>query len=257
MKFGFCTGIENYYELVRIGYDYIELAGMSIYKMSDDEFLKCKNIIDNGPIKCENINAFLLPEIKVLGDQVDEKKLIEYVKKVVYRAHLLRAKAICFGSPSSRIIPDGYSKEKAYQQALSFVEMTMGVAEPYGIRILIEALGKYETNFINNIEEAYDFIKQIKQKNVGLVLDLYHFWREGEILETLNSEIIRQVEHMHIADEDGRVSLKREKYEKYEKYMNSIVDLGYKGNISYEGVVKNFYTEALETLELLKEIHEK
>lgn len=254
MKFGVCTGIEKYSELVDMGYDYIELAGSSIYKMTEDEFLKTRHTINNGPIKCPGFNAFLSPDVKVIGDGVDMERLREYVDMVVVRASQLGVKAIGFGSPASRMVPDGFSKEKAYTQALDFVEMALEKAEPYGIKILIESLASAETNFINTVKEAYKFMKQLKHKNTGLVLDLYHFWKENEDISVIDDEIMKHVVHVHIAEEKGRVSLIERKYEKYREYIKKFKDLGYDDKLSFEGVIKDFTPEVKETLRILREL---
>jgi len=130
MKFGVCTGIERYGQLVDIGYDYIELSGSSIYKMTESEFLKTMDTINKGPIKCPGFNAFLSPDVKVIEYDVDMARLQEYVDKVVERASKLGVKSIGFGSPASRMVPDGFSKGKAYTQALEFVEIALEKAEP-------------------------------------------------------------------------------------------------------------------------------
>jgi len=254
MKFGVCTDIENYGKLVDMGYDYIELAGSSIYKMSRDEFIKTWGTIKNGPIKCTGFNAFLSPDVKVIGSDVDRERLEEYVNRVVERASQLGVKAIGFGSPASRVVPEGFSREKANSQALDFVEMALEKAEPYGIKILIESLESAETNFINTVKEAYEFMKQLKHKNTGLVLDLYHFWKENEDISVLSDEIMKHVVHVHIAEEEGRVSLVERKFEKYKEYIKRLKAFGYDDKLSFEGVIKDFNPEVKETLRILREL---
>ena len=246
MKFGFCTSIENYHRLVRIGYDYIELSGTSIYQMSDTELYECKHIIDNGPVKCENLNNFIIP---------DEGSIEDYVNKVIRRAHLLKVKTICFEKPLSKIMSLECTKEKSLKQGHDFIEMALEASAPYGIRILIGVVGKSGTKHIKDTKEAYNFIKNFKQGNVGLVLDLGHFWNAEDELEQLDKEIIKHAEHMYIANEDNSNALEGSRTEKYKQYIKYILSLGYKGNLSYKGKVKNFESEARETLELLRKIY--
>ncbi len=254
MRFGFCTEIKNYDHLVDLGYDYIELSGSSIYKMTENQFKNAKNTINNGPIRCESINSFILPEVKILGELVNFCMLEEYVDKVVSRAASFGADKICFGSPSSRMIPKGYSREKAKQDAIKFVNMTLKKAEQYGLNILIEALGTYETNFLNTTLEALEFLGQLNGKNTGLVLDLYHFWRGKEDINIINSSNIKYIKHVHIAEEEGRIALIAKKIDKYKKYVYKLKDAGYDESISFEGIIKDFSFDAKKTLEILKTI---
>lgn len=254
MKFGCCAGIDKYKSLVDIGYDFIELSGSSIYKMSETEFEQVKNVIAKGPIKCAGFNAFLSPDIKVTGDSVDKGKVEEYIDKVVSRGGLLRIKTIGFGSPNSRTVPEGFPKEKAIEQAIDFIKNVSIKAEKHNISILVEPLNKIETNFINNTSEAINVIKQVNCKNVGLLLDLYHFWLEKEDVEIISSSILEYLGHVHIAEESGRTYLVQSQFQKYKTFIDKLKFAGYKGGMSIEASSQDFEADAARSLDILKNI---
>ena len=50
MKYGCGTTIDNYSILQDLGFDYIELPGNQISKMTDEEFDALKTVLENGSV---------------------------------------------------------------------------------------------------------------------------------------------------------------------------------------------------------------
>lgn len=254
MKFGCCLGIDKYKDLVDAGYDFIELAGTSIYKMSEPEFKQVRAILKEGPLQCAGFNAFLSPEVKVIGDCVDDGKVDEYTDKVIYRAGVLGIKNIGFGSPFSRTVLEGFSREQAVEQAIAFVENVSKKVDKYHIQILVEPVCKLETNFINSTAEALRIIHQVNRKNVGLLLDLYHFCVENEDVGIIGSSLMEHLRHVHIAEENGKVYPIRSQYDKYKTLIDRLKLAGYNGTLSIEASYHEFAKDAVCALDILKEI---
>jgi sugar phosphate isomerase/epimerase len=76
------------------------------------------------------------------------------------------------------------------------------LAERKGVRLVIEPLNRYETDFLHNTAEGLAFIKKIGNPNLGLLLDTYH----ANIEESSRAEPFREAStagrlwHVHIAD---------------------------------------------------------
>jgi sugar phosphate isomerase/epimerase len=254
MKFGCCVNIGLYDELVRSGYDFIELSGSDIYNMDEDEFNNVKSIIAKGTVKCSGFNAFLKPGVKVVGREVDSAAVEEYVDKVLCRGGALGIETIGFGSPASRMIPPGFPKDRAVEQIIEFIEMVCKKAGHYGIRVLLEPLSRIETNFINNIDEALAVLKHIESENKGLLLDLYHFCLEKEHGERLDIEVGKCLYHVHIAEVTGRTYLVPSRFNVYAGLIKSLKDIGYNGRISIEANYRDYKKDSSVSLNILKEI---
>lgn len=254
MIYGCCTGIDKYNDLVRLGYDFIELAGTDIYNMTDSEFDNAKSVILNGPIGCLRVNAFMPGDIKVVGDNVDRDRIREYVDKVLFRASGLGVETIGFGSPGSRNVPGGFDRERAVEQVVEFLKIAAERAEKYGIKILVEAVTKEFTNFINTLDEALEIVKQVDSQYVRMMIDLYHFWMENEDINAINDETVKHSLHVHIAEKRGRAFLVPSSMELYKSYIKKLKDLGYDGTVSIEGDSVNFIAEADESIKILREI---
>lgn len=47
-------------------------------------------------------------------------------------------------------------------------------AESKGIKLAVEPLNRFETDFINTVEQGLDFLEKVDRDNVGLLLDTFH-----------------------------------------------------------------------------------
>jgi len=102
--------MDKYDELVALGYDYNELPGTYLTKLDEYEFRKIKGILSSGPVICQSIDSFLLPELKIIGIEVDKIKIREYISKLFKRAQSIDVVKTGLVSPASRIVPEGFSK---------------------------------------------------------------------------------------------------------------------------------------------------
>jgi len=253
MKFGCCVNIDKYDDLVLLGYDFIELSGSEIYNMSEAEFDSTRNVIRDGPLKCNSLNAFLRPNIMVVGD-VDRPCVNDYVEIVVNRAGNLGIKTIALGSPLSRKMPIDFPKSKAIAQIVEFTQYICQLTEHLGIRILIEPVCNELTNTINQISDALAVIDCINSKNVGLLVDYYHFVKEKEKLESLNHKVSELLWHVHIAEPVGRTFLIQEQAPVYTRFFKQLRSIGYDKTISIEAFFDTgkFREDAALSLQILK-----
>ena len=92
MKYGCGTTIDNYSILQDLGFDYIELPGNQISKMTDEEFDALKTILENGSVKCCGFNAALTPDIVITGEGYDLEKAKAYAELLCKRGSQFQRK---------------------------------------------------------------------------------------------------------------------------------------------------------------------
>lgn len=107
MKHGCGTTIDNYSILQDLGFDYIELPGNQISKMTDEEFDALKTVLENGSVKCCGFNAALTPDVVITGEGYDLEKAKAYAELLCKRGSQLHISAIGIGSPKSRKFQEG------------------------------------------------------------------------------------------------------------------------------------------------------
>ncbi|MDQ0199376.1 2-keto-myo-inositol isomerase [Neobacillus ginsengisoli] len=96
------------------------------------------------------------------------------------------------------------TKEKILKQDIknSCVEVLKelsDIAKPYGIKIAVEFVGHPECT-VNTFGQAYDIVETVNRKNVGLVLDCFHFHAMGSKIEDLKKADGSKIFILHIDD---------------------------------------------------------
>ncbi len=220
-----------------IGYDYIELMGKYLVSLSDMEYGKLVQKLDNYQILCQGINAYCPKEIVIAGPGFDIENAYQYAKKCAKRAKEAGAKCIGIGSPNSRNLPEGFPREIALLQLSEFLKVTAEEFGKFNITVCLEALAPCYCNFINTVQEAVNVVKKINWENIRVVLDFYNMEHIGEADEDL-ADYIPYIAHTHISDDDGapnrRYFLKEEKAMIHQKRISKLYNLEYKGAISVE-----------------------
>src|SRR5690606_25425504 len=133
--------------------------------------------------------------IRLTGQEVDVGKIKEYLDGAFNRVSQLGAKTVVFGSGGPRKIPEGWDKEKAWEQLKDVAKITGDIAGKYDITIAMEPLNKGETNILNSVSEGYRFVQEVDHPNVKLLADFYHMRKESENLSVLKS-VASQLVHL-------------------------------------------------------------
>lgn len=257
MKFGCCTGIENYDTLVELGYDFIELASYSLSKMSDEEFAEVSKKIKNGKIPAIGFNAYCGAETPLIGADADIAVTDAFADKMMTRGAELGIKNVGIGAPLARKLAEGFSYDVAYKQMQDAIRCICKRAAEHGITVLFEALNKEMSNFIITTEDAVNFVKELSDiENLEMVLDFYHM----EVMDEGDDEAMLALpftKHVHISQRDPnqvRSYLRYECVEQYEKQLSILKKYGYDGSLSIESSTDDFANDAKISLEILKNL---
>ena len=141
MQIGCCTSFDNLCLLDRLGYDFIDLPGAQLANMSELEFTGLKHKLKKSRLYCQGFHASVPATIMIVGNQVDNGVIKEYLKKLIQRAKELGVKYVGIGSPNSRNIPIEFDKVQADKQMLMFLETACDLAGD-DVSILLESLSK-------------------------------------------------------------------------------------------------------------------
>lgn len=265
MKYGCCVSVTDVLpvregknigeRLIQAGFDYVELPLAAISQLTEVEFAALKQSMKQ--IKCEACNVFLPQAVKIVGEHVDAVSFSSYLEHAVKRASELGAEVIVLGSSGSRNVPEGFSKEKAWEQLVAAFRIVSEKIKPYDITVVVEPLNKGESNIINSLPEGYDLVKDVDRDNIKLLADYYHMAVEGEDISHVEGcgDALR---HIHFAEREGRV-FPWEHKEEYVRFMQAIQKIGYEGRFSFECGTRGknreqtLLDEAVKALEMLRD----
>lgn len=252
-EIGVVQSIENDSLLNKVGYRWmVESVGklVSPRTVTDPEFQTNLTKIKDAELPIYAFNIFIPGELKVVGPEVNEKAVLDYVRSVFERAQLANVKRIIWGSGGSRRVPEGFEQSKAKQQFISIAKKIAVIAREYNITLALENLNSTETNFITTLEEALNIVKEVDHKNLRLCVDVYHMLKESE-----SPEIIRKakgyVVYCEVAEKEGRTP-PGVQGEDFKPYFTALKEIGYRDKIMIECRWENVNIQAAPAFEYLR-----
>ena len=98
-------------------------------------------------------------------------------------------------------LPEGeVERATARAYAIDCLKECADYAQKAGIELPLEAINRYETNFLTTAEETERFIREIDSDALGLHLDTFHMNIEEVSIEEAIKKHARRLIHMHLAD---------------------------------------------------------
>lgn len=202
MKIGCCFHLEQLDEFSKtdgLGLDFLELPLYQFSQLSDKDTKNMTRKIQDISVPCLATNVLFPSGLKIVGEQVDYSAINAYLNKIFEKTACLSYKTVVFGSGGARNIPEGFSKEKAFDQLVRLCrEHLIPIAQTYDLTFAVEAINPLECNFINTTEEAFELVRLISTPRIKLLLDLYHMeMAKEDPRQILSYEGF--IEHIHIA----------------------------------------------------------
>lgn len=205
---GMATSLENDSLVTAAGYNcIIESIGRRISPrtVSDEAFQKSIPLFKNLKAPVYAFNLFIPADLKLVGPNVDEKAVLEYVEAIMLRISQTDTRMIVWGSGGARQIPEGFDRKKAENQFVAIAKKIAGIAAKYNIVIAVENLNSGETNFINTVKEALHIVKKVNHPNLRLNADIYHMLKEGEA-PAIIAKTGKYLVHVEIAEKENRTA---------------------------------------------------
>lgn len=238
MKLGVsCGSIDRWHLIQKTGYDYVEgyFAGTAL--ADEAEFQKIREMKTNAGISAEVFNGMFTPNFILVGEEKNSPDAIrEFCEKGFFRAKTLGAEIAVLGSGKARTIPEGMEKARAEAEFVELLHLMGDIAKKNDMTLAIEPLRYAETNFINTVSESVSICRLADHKAVGTIVDFFHFYSNGEALDSLkNAKDL--LFHAHIArpNPDRRVPTEAD-CAACELWANALHEIGYNARLTLEAV---------------------
>src|SRR5579872_4062672 len=153
VELGVCGSEANFEKAREFGFDYYEPGAAAIAAMSDTAFASFRDRVLASTLRCRSVNS-LIRTMTVVGREVNLDTVLAYLDSTLDRCKQLGARVAVWGSASSRNVPEGFSREQAWEQMKTFLARAGEIARGKQIVIGIEPLRKQESNIINTGAEA-------------------------------------------------------------------------------------------------------
>jgi len=182
-----------------LGFDGAELA------VRNPKDLKVENVINI--IKENNLEVPAIGTGQAYGeeglsfsdpDKAVRKMAVERIKDQIVFASHFNAQVI-IGLIRGEIEED-VDREKAEDWTINCLKKCTEFAKKYNVGLTLEPVNRYESNFINTLNEGTEFIKRVGASNLGLLADTFHMNIEevsiyGSIIQAKD-----YITHVHFAD---------------------------------------------------------
>lgn len=235
MKYGLCCGQEGFALASGAGLDYAEPAFAALHNMDDEQIARIKRAAKDAGITIDGFNGFFGGEIMLHRDGVDE--ILSYAEKNFQIARMLDASYCVLGSGRNRAVPEGADREAAADRFRMLLDRIGTAGKKYGVRVYLEPLRYAESNLINTFSEGVEFCRGIGNDNVGCMLDLFHFFMNGEDLSVIDGLRPGELGHIHIARPNADRGCPRESdRQTIGEWAKKLKEYGYDGRISLEYV---------------------
>ena len=107
------------FSLSQAGADYVEIGISELNGHSREEILQRADALKASGLSCLAGNLLFPGGMPLVGEAVDREKTADYLSDVLDKAALLGIHTIVFGSGKARAVPEGYSREKTWEQLRS------------------------------------------------------------------------------------------------------------------------------------------
>jgi sugar phosphate isomerase/epimerase len=235
------------------GCDFVEFGvGIVTSEQAESVFDRLRVTLESTSVVPESFSSYVPPDIPLVGEARDRKRIENYVAVSARRVAALGGKIIGFGSGKARSIPEGVPRETAEAHLVEFLHLAAEHARANGIRIAIEPLNRSESNILNSVAEAVALAERVNRPEIGVLADFYHLEVEKEPFEHI-TQAGRHVIHVHVAD-TGRLYPGSGSYD-YPGFWRAVRGAGYDGRVAIECNWRDFPTEAGPAMRFLRASH--
>ncbi len=130
------------------------------------------------------------------------------------------------------IVKPGVDHGQAMDWLVEALRQCCAEAQPYGVRLALEPICRYETTLINNLTQGLDLLERVGAENMGLMPDTFHMNIEEAVIEESLRACGDRIFHVHVADSNrwypGAGHLH------FQSILEALFSTGYQGYVSGE-----------------------
>jgi sugar phosphate isomerase/epimerase len=198
--------------VARLGYDGVEIAPYTLADSVADLTPKRRRQIKEAAEKCgiEIVGLHWLlvkPEGLHINhpDEFIRIKTQEYIEALIHFCADIGGKLLLHGSPHQRTVHEDWDYEKCWGFAEETFKVCLKVASRRNVIYCIEPLLRVSTNFINTVDDALRFVREMNHPQFQMMFDCRNACAEEKtaataLVRALTSGHLR---HIHVNDANG------------------------------------------------------
>jgi D-psicose/D-tagatose/L-ribulose 3-epimerase len=211
------------------GYDFIELLMFDPFQV-DVEMTARLSAEYDLPVESTVCGA---PHADLSSDDPDVvRRGEELIARGIEVAHTLGSTLL--GGPTFSAVQRYHSRpSRAARERITESYARLGaLAGQAGIRLGLEALNRYESNFVNTLAQAAEIVRAVDSPDLFVHADLFHMNMEEPDLRTAVEDVADVLGYVHVA-ESNRGALGTGNTD-WPEFFSTLADIDYRGPITFE-----------------------
>jgi D-psicose/D-tagatose/L-ribulose 3-epimerase len=222
------------------GFDYIEIC------IEDPATIDTKAIrarLDQAGINALICGAFG-PDRDISSDDANVRAgALQYIKTCIDIASELGSPLVSgpmYSATGKTRLLSTAEKKQQWDWAIENMRLAAEYAADRGIKLAVEPLNRFETDFINTVEQGLELFSKIGKDNVGFLIDTFHMNLEEKDIPDAIRRAGKKVFNFHSCENDrgtpgtGHIP--------WQEVSIALRDIGYDGPV----VIESFTTEIKE-----------
>ncbi len=215
--------------LSKFGYDAIELVGEPEWY----DFAEVRRLCAEYAIKVSSICSMFTPERDMSHpDAARRQGGVDYCKRIADMAAET-------GAPLMMAAPSVWNKmhplaplDQERGWAVENLRRVGEYAHTLGIGVAIEPWNRYETYFINRLDQALELMAELDLPNAGVHGDMFHMAIEEESIAGAYARAGKHLTHTHIADSNRAAP--GTGHSDFKPVLQTLFDIGFNGYLTME-----------------------
>jgi D-psicose/D-tagatose/L-ribulose 3-epimerase len=216
------------YDSIEISYDSVELSPGAPGTKAVKQMLK-----DNGIGCYGSISLMFAGRDLIHADPAFRASSVDYLKKCIQMVADLDGSTMSIVPSEVGKVKAMASPEEEWAWAIEGLKEVNAFAKSVGVRVALEPLNRFETNFLNRHDQAL-LLAEAVGPDVGVCLDVYHMNQEDANMFKAIENAGAKLFDLHVADNQrlacGMGSLD------WERLLTTCKKIGYTGSLTVEFV---------------------
>ncbi|GAB3770785.1 sugar phosphate isomerase/epimerase [Ramlibacter monticola] len=185
MRFALCNEVLQPLPFARqcklaadLGYDGLELAPFTLAedpgKMVDAQAAEFRRIAEDHGLRIFGLHWLLVAPagLSIVSEDAQVRgRTTDLMTRLVELCALLGGSYLVHGSPKQRSVPEGSTREQAWERARACLAAAGGSAARHGVTYCLEPLARRETDLVNTVEEAVRMVEEVASPGLRTMID--------------------------------------------------------------------------------------
>jgi D-psicose/D-tagatose/L-ribulose 3-epimerase len=216
------------YDSIEISYDSVELAPGAPGTKAVRQMLK-----DNGIGCYGSISLMFTGRDLIHADPAVRASSVEYLKQCITMVKELEGQVMSIVPSEVGKVKAMASPEEEWQWAIEGLKEVHAHATREGVRVALEPLNRFETNFLNRHDQAL-LLAEAVAPDCGVCLDVYHMNMEDASMFKAIERAGSRLYDLHVAD-NNRMACGMGHID-WERLLATVKGIGYEGSLTVEFV---------------------